>query len=83
MDDTDPVIREKMIELFREMSPDERLERGCAMFDFSVELLEAALQQNGPLPPLELKKQVFKRMYADDFDDETMEKIMAAFDDKG
>jgi hypothetical protein len=83
MNDTHPDMEEKMHELFRQMPPGERLERGCAMFDFTVELIETSLQQDGPLEPLELKKQVFKRLYADDFDDETMEKIMAHFDKRG
>ena len=69
MSDTEPQIAEKMAELFRNHTPEERLIMGCSMYDFARQLVVNSLAQGRRrLPPGVLRRELFLRLYASEFD---------------
>ena len=78
MNDTPPEIEEKMRELIRKKTPEERLRMGCAMYDFSKRLVSRAILEGRPeLTPAELRREIFLRFYGNNFDSAAREKILA------
>lgn len=61
MDDTAPEIREMMSAMLMRRSGEERFIMGALMFDAARELVIASLPPG--LPPPELKRRLFERMY--------------------
>lgn len=61
MDDTAPEVREMMSVMMMQRSGEERFIMGALMFDAAREMIIASLPQD--LPPSELKRRVFERMY--------------------
>ena len=77
MDDTPPEIQEKVRELIRAKTPEERLKMGCSMYDFSKSLIIRSILEKSPgLSPAALKRELFLRFYGNDFDPERRQKIM-------
>ena len=78
MNDTPPKIAEKMREMIRRKTPEERLRMGCSMFDFSKSLVVNAILRERPnLSPAELRGELFLRFYGNDFAPARREKILA------
>ena len=68
MKDTAPGIEAKFRELMMSRSPSERLAMACRMFEAGKSLIQAGiLQEYGKLPPNELRRRTFLRLYAQDF----------------
>lgn len=55
-------------------TPEERIEIACAMFDSYCSKIMSSLPKN--LSETEKKQQLFLRLYGNDFDDETKNKIL-------
>ena len=80
MNDTTPEIEMKMRELIAQKTPQERLEMGSSMFDTSVFLIKRfILQENPNISEVEMKQQLFLKLYRDDFTPEQIEKIFKYF----
>ena len=64
MNDTTPEVREKMIQLFAGLSPQQRLEKSGALFDSGRQLAEIAVRRRAlQLEGLDLKLAVFRLLY--------------------
>ena len=78
MNDTPPKIEEKMRELIRKKTPEERLRMGCSMYDFSKRLVSRAILEGRPhLTSVELRRELFLRFYGNNFDSVARKKILA------
>ena len=78
MNDTRPEVAEKMMLLYSQKAPVERLVMGCSMFDFSRQLVISSLRQGDvPLSSADLRRQLFLRFYGTDFDARTRSEILA------
>ena len=77
MNDTEPQVAEKMVELLRNHTPEERLIMGCSMYDFARQLVVNSLTQGRRrLPPGVLRRELFLRFYASEFDPDRRIDIM-------
>jgi hypothetical protein len=61
MNDTAPEVQEMMASMLMRRSGEERFIMGALMFDAARELVIASLPQD--LPPSELRRRLFERMY--------------------
>lgn len=78
MNDTSPQMAEKMRELIRGKTPEERLKMGCSMYDFSKRLvIHAILENRSHLSPANLRQELFLKFYGNDFDAVKRQKILA------
>jgi hypothetical protein len=69
MNDTSPQIMAKMVEMIQRKTPAERLAAGCSMFDFSRQLIISSLRSKNPgISGSELRKELFRIFYSNDFD---------------
>ncbi len=76
MNDTPLKITEKMEAMIHLKTPAERLEMGCSMFDFSKQLvIHSILKENPGLSGTDLRKELFRVFYNDDFDAGSRKKI--------
>jgi hypothetical protein len=77
MNDTDPRMEKKMMEMMMSRTASERFEMGCSMFDFAKEIVVSSIKQKNPgISRQELRKEIFLRFYGDDFSPEQREKII-------
>jgi len=77
MNDTSPAIDEKMLELIRKKTPEERLRMGCSMYDFSKSLVTRSILESFPnLTQVEIRREIFLRFYGNDFDSAKSQKIL-------
>jgi hypothetical protein len=68
MSDTSFEIEAKMALMMGLKTPVERMRMACSMFDTGKTLLEAGIrQQLGALNEVQMRAQVFKRIYGEDF----------------
>ena len=78
MDDTSPQVMEKMREMIRRKTPEERLKMGCSMHALSRGLALRFILEGSPgLPPADLKRELFLKFYENDFDPAKRRKIIA------
>ncbi len=64
MNDTTPEVREKMMQIFAGLSPQERLEKAARLFASAWQLSEIAVKRREPhLEGRELQLAVFRLMY--------------------
>jgi uncharacterized protein YneF (UPF0154 family) len=78
MKDTPPEIEEKVREIFRKKTPEERIRMGCEMYDVSRYLVrQALLRENPHISEAELKQQLFLRFYGNEFSKDKMAEILA------
>lgn len=61
MNDTTPEVAEMMAAMMMERSGEERFVMGALMFDAAREIILASLPKD--LPPFELKRRLFERVY--------------------
>jgi hypothetical protein len=77
MNDTSPEMAQKMCEMIQQKSPIERLKMGCSMYKTSKKLVVQAIRKNNPnLSNADLREEIFKAFYRNDFDTETLERII-------
>ncbi len=78
MNDTDPRIEKIYSDMMKLKSGAEKLKMGCSMFSTSKKLIEAGIRHRNPdISDIDLKIEVFLKLYGDDFDDKQKEKIIA------
>ena len=78
MNDTHPSIEKRFKEMMASKTGEERLMMGFSMFEFSRTLVIASIhEQLGDLSPADLKREIFLRFYANDYDTETRQKIIS------
>ena len=73
MDDTDKNIGDIYREMLRKKTGEERILMGFSMFHFSATLLLSSLR--GKILPKDLRRSVFLKIYAGDFDKTELKKI--------
>lgn len=77
MKDTTPEIEEKMRQMIRKKSPEERFKMGCSMYDFSKQLVTRAILESNPgISPAGLRRELFTRFYGNDFDPARRQKML-------
>lgn len=78
MNDTSAEINKKMCEMIRQKSPFERLKMGCSMYQTSKKLVVQSILKNQPdLSDADLRQEIFKAFYRNDFDAETASRIIS------
>lgn len=78
MNDTSFEIEAKMAHMMSLKTPIERLRMACSMFDAGKTLLEAGIrQQFGALNEAQMRAQVFKRLYGEDFSAIEIKKMLS------
>ncbi len=76
MEDTPTNIQKKQLEIFMAKSPDERMTICFEMIDFGRTLAETKIKEENPnITTSELKAEVFKLFYKNDFEASELEKI--------
>ena len=76
MSDTSPEIQKKMIDLFRSLTPEQRLHRAASMFEAGKYFAELAVQARQPgVEGLDLKIAVFRWMYQFDLSDGVLDDV--------
>ena len=78
MNDTSPLIEQKMRDLFAAKTPAERMAMGSSMYDTSRLITESALRRDHPeWTPGELRREIFLRYYGYEFNDAEKKNIVA------
>jgi hypothetical protein len=77
MNDTAPEIQEKINEIYKNKSGEEKLLIALSMFETARELVISSLPNN--LSDKELRKELFLRFYGNDFSAVEKEKILSSF----
>jgi hypothetical protein len=77
MNDTAPEIQEKINEIYKNKSGEEKLLIALSMFETARELVISSLPNN--LSDKELRKELFLRFYGNDFGAVEKEKILSSF----
>lgn len=77
MNDTPPEIRKKQLEIIFSKTEEERFRMGLQMIDFVRQAARNRVREKNPgISELELKVEVFRQTYKEDFPPEEMEKIV-------
>jgi hypothetical protein len=77
MDDTPPEIYAKMNELYQKKTAEERFRMSFSMMRTArYFILRAILEENPNISKAGLKRELFLRLYKDDYTDEEKEKIV-------
>ena len=79
--DTNRDIETLYKKMLMEQTGEERMKMGASMFDTAIKFIEASLPKN--LSETERKKQIFLRLYKNDFKQDELNLILAWFDRMG
>jgi hypothetical protein len=81
MTDTQPEMAKLYHQLLMAKTGEERLMMGCSMFDFAkLIVLSSIKNENLGLSPSEIRQELFKRFYQNDFTASQTQKILAMLD---
>ena len=76
MSDTPAEIEKKMLQLFRSLTPEQRMHRGASMFEAGRYFAERAVKARNPgLEGLDLKFAVFRWMYQFDLSSRVLDDV--------
>lgn len=79
MNDTSPEMEEKVREIIRQKTPQERLEMASSMFALSRQLvIQFILRENPDISDSALRQEFFLKFYGQDYTEEELQKILAA-----
>lgn len=79
MNDTSPEMEKQYYAQLMQLSGEERLKMGCAMYDAAKEIVRSSiLNENPGLTEGELKEKIFLRFYGLDFSETQKRKIIAS-----
>ena len=79
MKDTSPEMEEKVREIIRRKTPQERLEMASSMFALSRQLvIQAILRENPDISDSALRLEFFVKFYGQDYTEEELQKILTA-----
>lgn len=77
MNDTPRDVEMRMMQMFAQRTPAERLRMASSMFDAGKKLMEAGLRRENPsLNEAQLRTRIFIRLYGDCYSQEKIEKIV-------
>ena len=77
MNDTSPEMQAKMLEMIQNKTPEERLNMGCSMYDFSKYMITEAIRRENPsISEGDLRCEIFLRFYGNDFSELDKVKIL-------
>lgn len=80
MSDTRLEIELKFRQMMQQKSGEERLIMGCSMFDTAKKIAESSIRNENPqIQEEELKTQIFKRFYKNDFTSQERQRIIKHF----
>ena len=78
MKDTSFEMEEKVREIIRQKTPQERLEMASSMFALSRKLvIQAILRETPDISDSDLRLEFFVKFYGQDFEEEELQKILA------
>lgn len=78
MNDTHPIIREKMKEIFLHLGDEERLAICSRLYQFGRQIMESVIKEQNPnLDELEIQLAVFRRMYYKEIPPDEMDWIVS------
>jgi len=79
MKDTTPEMEEKVREIIRQKTGEERLQMASSMHALSRKLvIQAILRENPDISDRELRQEFFLKFYGQDYEEEELKKILAA-----
>ncbi len=82
MNDTNPLVEARFLEMIMKKSGQDRLKMGFSMFDMARRQVVASIKGRRPdVSDKELRKEIFLRFYGQDFSPEEQEKILQSFND--
>ncbi|HHT9111224.1 MAG TPA: hypothetical protein ACFYDZ_08730 [Candidatus Brocadiaceae bacterium] len=77
MNDTDPIMETRFLEMMMKKSGQERLKMGFSMFDMARRQVIASIKAKNPNADIkEIRREIFLRFYGQDFSPEEREKIL-------
>ncbi len=77
MTDTSSAVQQKLLELFKQRTGEERLAMGCSMHEAVKALVLASIRHQHPdFDPDRLRQEVFLRFYGRDMTSPVREKIL-------
>lgn len=77
--DTSFEMEEKVREIIRQKTPQERLEMASSMFALSRQLvIQAILRENPDISDSALRQEFFLKFYGQDYEEEELQKILTA-----
>ena len=77
MNDTDPIMESRFLEMMMKKSGQERLKMGFSMFDMARRQVIASIKAKNPNADIkEIRREIFLRFYGQDFSPEEREKIL-------
>ncbi|MDX2306413.1 MAG: hypothetical protein NW226_26625 [Microscillaceae bacterium] len=80
MNDTNPEMRKKQLEIIFQMTPRQRFEQGLQMIDFVRNTVENSIKKKIPdISATQLKIEIFKRYYGKDFSESEKTRIIQHF----
>jgi len=74
MNDTSPVIQNKLNEIYRNKSGEEKLLIALKMFETARDIVLSSLPEN--LSDTQIRKELFLRFYGNDFNESLKEEIL-------
>lgn len=78
MNDTEPVISEKYLEMLMRLPPQERLKMAGRLFSDARKLVEASIRlEMRNITDMEMKVELLKRFYGSDFSEVELSTIIA------
>jgi hypothetical protein len=81
MNDTQPKMAKLYHQLLMAKTGEERLLMGCSMFDFAKLIVLSSIKNENPgISPSEIRQELFKRFYQNDFTASQTQKILAMLD---
>ena len=76
MRDTSPEMEKRLLQLYAERTPEERMRMAGRMFDTGIALMKAGILQATPdISKAELRERIFRRLYGDCFSEEELQRI--------
>ncbi len=77
MNDTDPIMESRFLEMMMKKSGQERLKMGFSMFDMARRQVIVSIKAKNPNADVkEIRRELFLRFYGQDFSPEEREKIL-------
>lgn len=84
MNDTNPAVQNKLLEMMMQRTEAERFFMAASMFDMARSITRAAILEDRPdISPVEFRAEFFRRWYGEDYEPNIQEKISAAMRQKG
>jgi hypothetical protein len=81
MTDTHPEAVRYLEERYAALTPFERVEMACSMYDFAKEIVTQSILNADPkASPGEVRRQTFRRFYSSDFSEDRIQELLEYID---